>query len=127
MNTYCKTYKYCHYRIIDGVFTASFTNNLKDLQKTNDVLMYDVTVNIEDNILLIRGMEDEVHWADKMKFVHDLPYTVQSKYMKYDKGIKIFGKVFFDTPCYVKGWYRTEPMHKVSYVAKNFIVKYFNN
>lgn len=88
-------------------------------------LIYDVEWSIsEDNLMLyIYGVEDESHYVDGIKYLSELKHTVQKECIRYDKGITIFGKTFFDTPCYVKGWYRTEPFKKVRYILKNYTIK----
>lgn len=86
-------------------------------------LIYDCTIDIlTEKTLIIKGKEDETHWTD-FKYVSDMKHIPQKQYIKYDKGITICGITMFDSPCYVKGWYRTEAFKKVSYVLNNFNLK----
>lgn len=119
-------FNYCLIEYKNNIHYVTFYEHIDDVKVRKELtLLYNVERYIADDHLIIKGVEDEVHWIDHIKGCSELKHQPQKKYIKYDKGINIFGKTFFDTPCYVKDYYRTEPIHKVKYhIPNNYVIKY---
>lgn len=122
-----KKFNYCLIERKNDVFYVTFYNKVDDIKVPKELaLLYNTDIYTTDNQLIIYGSEDEVHWIDSVKYCSELKNQPQKKYIKYDKGIKLFNRILFDSPCYVEDYYRTEPIHKVEYYIpiNNCIIKY---
>lgn len=119
-------YKYCVYQIIDDFVRITLTNDWKTLRAKKDLLvLYDVTVNIDGDYIIITGMEDEVHYTYEEQRLSELKHIPRNEDVKRKRPRKLFGFSFGEDYCYVKGWYRTVPMHKVKYEFTNYCVKIY--
>ena len=119
-------YKYCLYQIIDGYVRITLTDDWETLRAKKDLLvLYDVTVNIDDDYIIITGMEDEVHYTYEEQRLSKLKHSPRFEDVKRKNRRKLFGFSFGEDYCYVKGWYRTVPMHKVKYEFTNYCVKIY--
>lgn len=122
-----KKFNYCLIEHKNDVFYVTFYNMVDDVKVSKELtLLYDTDNYVTGNQLIIHGFEDEVHWIDGVEWCSELKNQPQKKYIKYDKGIRLFNKTLFDSPCYVEDYYRTEPIHKVEYYIpiNNCIIKY---
>ena len=115
--------------IVDIILHGSTTNYYWDNKSDVDIpkhhsLIYNPTVYISNNNIVIEGKEDVTIYCDSITYLTDLVYPPQMEYIKYDKGITIFGHKFFESPCYVKrGWYRSEPILDVKYILNQCVIK----
>ena len=121
-------YKYCLYRIKDGFVKITLSNNWKDLKvEKHLVVLYDVTISFitEFDRIIITGLEDEVHYEQYRTELCLLKHNPREEDVKYQKSLKLFGFTLCDDYVYVKGWYRTNPIHKVKYDFSNYIVQIY--
>lgn len=118
-------YKYCLYRIIDGLVRITLTDNWELLKVGKNLLvLYDVSVAImDDGYIVITGMEDEVHYTYEEQRLSELKHIPRVEDVKRKRPRRLFGFSFGEDYCYVKGWYRTVPTHRVKYEFTNYCVK----
>lgn len=117
-------YKYCLYRIIDGLVRITLTDNWELLKvEKNLLVLYDVTVAIIDDYIVITGMEDEVHYTYEEQRLSELKHIPRVEDVKRKRPRRLLGFSFGEDYCYVKGWYRTVPTHRVKYEFTNYCVK----
>lgn len=117
------TYKYCLYQRKDSMFLITLSNNFDDVDKKDCIIIYDVRVQFVDGDVIIEGIEDRVYFEQYPTKLVDLKYTPRKEDVKMSKKIKFLGITLNDSYCYVKGWYRTEPIDKVKYTFKNYAIK----
>lgn len=118
-------YKYCLYRIIDGLVRITLTDNWNLLKvEKNLLVLYDVSVAImDDGYIVITGIEDEVHYTYEEQRLSELKHIPRVEDVKRKRPRRLFGFSFGEDYCYVKGWYRTVPTHRVKYEFTNYCVK----
>lgn len=118
-------FKYCYVYITHGCANVICTHDLKTIAVRNDwKLIYDVTFLVEDGMLYIKGMEDTCYYEQFATPLSELEESPQPQYIKV-KTKNIFGKKLKTPECYVKGWYRTIPIHKVQLCLKHWNLKVY--
>ena len=126
LNNTIEKYNFCYICTKDNnVSKIILYNNKSDVDiPKHHSLIYNPTVYISNNNIVIEGKEDVTIYCDSITYLTDLVYPPQMEYIKYDKGITIFGHKFFESSCYVKrGWYRSEPILDVKYILNQCVIK----
>ena len=111
-------YKYCKINRSNEVYLS---NEPISVLPAYETLYYDVHIGLEHGVLRLHGEEVQYGFVLEDTPLDDLGFEVDKRYIKHDKGIKLFNWYLQKPFDYVpQGWYRLKETKFIRIILSNY-------
>ena len=111
-------YKYCKMNRSNEVYLS---NKPISILPAHETLYHDVRIEIENGVLKLYGEEIQYGFVLEDTSLKDLDFEVDERYIRHDKGIKLFNWYLQKPFDYVPpGWYRLKETKFVRIILSNY-------